>query len=122
MLVSWQAGDRHDRKIILLIAAAAIATTVVHVVFATKTAIATVFGIDLLLLLAVARYALSCERYWPLWFAGFHAAALAISLTSLLLSADLSWVVLRLGSFWSVAALAAMTIGLLLDRRNDILV
>ena len=75
---------------------------------------------DLTLLLIIGRYALVSDRYWPLWFAGFHAVGLFFTLCALAMPSEWQMIPWRLSGFWSLPALIAMTAGLLIDRRAGV--
>ena len=118
LLFSWRAGDRFDRTIIAAIVATAALSTLIYGLFEPVIAVRIVAALDFGLLLIVGRYALAGRRYWPIWFAGFHAATVIFHVIAIFLSFSDSVAPLRLGAFWSLLAIAAMTTGLVLDKRN----
>lgn len=120
LAVSWRAGDRRDRRIVLTIMLAAAGTSLAHVWLTDRPAIAAAVAIDVALLAIVSRYALSTRRYWPLWFAGFHAASVLFNAGSLALTDDHQMIAQRIGAFWSLPALLAMSIGLVTDRHRGV--
>lgn len=116
LAIGWQAGDRHDRRVIIAIGAAAALTTSAHLVLPELLAYAAVVLIDAVLLAVVVRYALTSARYWPIWFAGFHAAAFVFDLAALLAPRGLELTMAMMSGFWAMPALGAMALGLLADR------
>lgn len=118
--VGWQAGDRHDRRAIAAIVLAAVLSAVSYSFLGTTAALLAVSVIDVALLIAIGRYALVSDRYWPLWFAGFHAVSLFFTLCALAIQNEWQMIPWRLSGFWSLPALFAMTIGLLIDRRAGV--
>ncbi|MCA0910476.1 hypothetical protein [Qipengyuania gaetbuli] len=116
LTISWRAGDRRDRVMIALIVATAIASSLTFSFLAAGQALAVVVVIDCILLAAIGRFALSGDKYWPLWFAAFHAATVTFEGIALFLPPEASMVFWRVGAFWSLPALLAMTTGLILDQ------
>ena len=118
--VSWHAGDRQDRRCIIAIVAAAALSAVFYSYLAPFAALVAVALVDLTLLLIIGRYALVSDRYWPLWFAGFHAVGLFFTLCALAMPSEWQMIPWRLSGFWSLPSLIAMTAGLLIDRRAGV--
>lgn len=114
----WWAGDRHDRKAICAICAAALATGLANQFFVLETALAFCVVVDFALLASLTRYAMRSKRYWPIWFVGFHAVICLLGIVAVFVPVT----TLRLdilGGFWAVAALTVMTLGLLKDRQES---
>lgn len=120
LAIGWQAGDRHDRRVILAIGASAALTAVCHLLFAEPVAIVLVWIIDLALLAILVRYSLFTQRHWPIWFAGFHAAGLLFGVSALLFPSEERMTLLLISGFWAIPALLVMVAGLLTDQRNGI--
>ena len=118
--IGWQAGDRQDRIMMVVICAAAGLTVAAHSIPGEYGSRAGVLAVDCALLFAVVRYALVSRRHWPLWFAGMQAAAIAISIVSLLLPPMAGWVLEMLSLFWALPALLVMVLGLLKDQRGGV--
>ena len=116
LTISWRAGDSRDRAYILLIVAAAIGSNLAFGYLAAVEALPIVLAIDCILLAAVSRLALSGGKYWPLWFAAFQAATVVFEAIALLVPPEASTAFWRVGAFWSLPALLAMTAGLMLDQ------
>lgn len=120
LVISWRAGDRDDRRIIAGISLAAIATSLVHLWLPDPAASAVTIAVDFVVLAVVVRYSLVTQRHWPIWFAGFQGAALVFGVASLVLTGRPFVAALRVGAFWSLPALLAMTIGLTSDLRHGV--
>lgn len=120
IILSWRAGDGSDRRVIIGISLAAATTSFVHLVLPNRAASVATFTVDLALLAFVVRYAMVSRRHWPIWFAGFHGAALVLGFASLLLTDGPLVAALRIGAFWSLPALLAMTVGLTKDLGNGV--
>lgn len=120
LTLSWQAGDRLDRQVIVAIAIAAALSALAHSVFVGRTALAIVLLLDAALLVVFVRYALVSRRHWPVWFAGFQVAIVAMTLGSVILAHDNILRFDLIGGFWAIVALTGMVIGLFADQRRGI--
>jgi hypothetical protein len=118
--IGWHAGDRPDRQVILAIGLAAVLTAAADVLLDFLPSLIIVCAIDLALLAIVARYALTSERYWPIWFAGIHGAATFVALVALLLPQGQRAVLDLLSGSWAIPALLVLVGGLLADKRCGI--
>ncbi|GGD44914.1 hypothetical protein GRI62_10335 [Erythrobacter arachoides] len=118
LAISWQAGNSKDRTVIIGIAIMAGASASVYSFLDYQSALYANLGIDTALLLWVTRYGVTGEKFWPIWFAGFHAVTVFFELGAILLPDDLRMVAWRLGTFWFLPAFSAMAVGLTLDRRR----
>ena len=118
--ISWKAGDAHDRQVILAIGAAATLTLCAQVTLPFILWRIAVAAINISLLIIVWRYARYTDRYWPIWFAGFHSVATFIGIATLLMPPGQRSILSMAGGFWAIPALLAMTIGLLADQRRGI--
>lgn len=112
----WLAGDRLDRVAVGWIVAALLGTLAAG--FAPAGwAVPIVLAVDIALLVAITRIALRSPRYWPIWFAGFHLAAVVFGVGALVVAPEMASVLRTLSGFWGVPALLVMVVGLFLDRR-----
>lgn len=116
--ISWRAGNRLDRWMIFSIILATIGSGLAFSLLGMKDALLCVALIDCALLGVVARYALTGDRYWPIWFASFHSCTVFFQIVAIFLPLEDGLVAWRVGAFWSLPALLAMTVGLLLDQRK----
>lgn len=118
--IGWQAGDRADRRVLLTIFVTAAATSAAHNLAEYPLSNIVVVLIDIALLIFVVRYALVSDRHWPVWFAGYHAASIILSISGILLpKGDNDWLTIG-AAFWALPALAFMAAGLLMDQRRGI--
>lgn len=120
LTIGWQAGDRRDRQVIVWIGTAAALSSASHMLVPGWAVPIAVGIVDLALLAILIRYALVSRHHWPMWFAGFQAAALLIGITALLFPLDSRLLVGMISGFWAIPALLVMVIGLLADQRRGI--
>lgn len=120
LAAGWQAGDRHDRRIILVIGAAALGSVAANLLLPKSVALPLVAAIDVALLVVVVRYALSSARYWPMWFAAFHTASLFFSAAATVLPGMQHAIAERIAGFWSIPCLIVMVVGLIIDQRRGV--
>lgn len=112
---SWALGDRHSR---VLIAGAALAAVASFAVFLfEKSAAEVLLGTIDSMLLALALYvAMTTDRFWPIWFAGFQLAAILTRVAAAWATTDTRWLFVILESFWVIPCLLSMVLGLVRDR------
>ena len=120
LTIGWQAGDRHDRAVVLAIGAASALSAIAHLIFAEPVSLILVSATDVALLAVVTRYALRTRRHWPIWFAAFHATSLLFGAAALLFPSEERMILLLISGFWALPALVALVIGLLTDQRHGI--
>lgn len=77
-------------------------------------------AVDLALLAGLSWVALRSDRWFPLWFTGFHLVAVASHLASILAPGFAPKLYFLLQSMWSVPMLLTLVIGITLDRRAGI--
>lgn len=85
----------------------------------TRTHVAT-FAVDALLLVALLRVALASDRWFPIWFTGFHLVAVVSHLASYIAPGFLLEIYFLLQAFWSIPMLLALVIGVALDRQGGV--
>lgn len=120
LVISWQAGDQQDRKVILAIFAVAVITAVSDLLLGGRASLIIVGLADLTLLAIVVRYALVSERHWPIWFAGVHAASVVFGVAALLVAVNQRMMLDLVSGFWAIPALFLMAAGLLADKRTGV--
>jgi hypothetical protein len=113
----WLAGDRVDRQAVTWIAAALLATLAISILVSPEWAGAATLAVDMVLLAAIVEIALRSCRYWPIWFAGFHLAAVCCGVAALLAPVGYDSILRIFAGFWGIPALLAMVLGIFLDRR-----
>lgn len=79
-----------------------------------------VLAVDLVLLFALARIALRSDRWFPIWFAGFHLVAVVSHLASLIATGFAAKVYFIFQSIWTLPMLLTLVIGVALDRHAGI--
>lgn len=120
LAIGWQAGDRQDRGMIMIICVAAALTVAAHMIPGDTASLLAGLAVDCGLLFAVLRYALVSQRHWPMWFAAFHAAGIFTGLIGIPLPPTQRWLLEMLSAFWALPALLTVVLGLLADQRNGI--
>lgn len=118
--IGWHAGDRQDRRIILIIGLATILTTIAQLTLEFLPSRIAICAIDLALLVLVFRYALQANRHWPIWFAGIQATATLLDAIAIVLPQGDRSLFSVFGGFWAIPALLILAIGLLADQRNGV--
>lgn len=77
-------------------------------------------AVDLMLLAALLWVALRADRWFPIWFTGFHLVAVVSHLASILAPGFAPKLYFLLQSLWSVPMLLTLVIGITLDRQAGI--
>lgn len=77
-------------------------------------------AVDLALLGALLWIALRSDRWFPVWFTGFHLVAVVSHLASILAPGFAPKLYFLLQSMWSVPMLLTLVIGIVLDRQAGI--
>ena len=112
-------GNRSAQRFLMAVVGATVLTAAA-VVFLPSATVAYAFLVVNGVLLGTALYfLLKLDRYWPIWFAGFHSIAVASELSRLAFSGSVSEMYANLAGFWSVPALVAMAWGVSLDRAKQ---
>ena len=111
------AGGREERLFSLAILVAVSATFFTNVVLGFSDAQMIILLIDSGLLAFTLFVAISSSKHWPIWFAGFHLIGVASSIAYAAFPANISGIYIDMSGFWSLPALGAAAIGVLLDRR-----
>lgn len=114
-------GGRSGRAIALIYVTAVVATSL-----ATRDPKAwsdphlPALAVDLTLLAALLWVAMRSNRWFPLWFTGFHLVALVSHLAAILAPGFAPKLYFLLQSLWSVPMLLTLAIGVLLDRQAGV--
>jgi hypothetical protein len=77
--------------------------------------------VDAALLVALIWVALRSDRWFPIWFAGFHMVAVASHFGSVITPGFAPRIYFFLQALWSVPMLLSLVIGISLDRRQGII-
>lgn len=118
--IGWQIGDASDRRAMGAIFCAALATSLMGLLFDGMPKHLAVRVVDLLLLAIMVRIAMTSDRHWPMWFAGIHATATLIGFSALILPDARAPVLYLAAASWAIPGMTAMVVGLLLDRKNGV--
>ena len=118
--IGWQIGGPSDRKAMVAILLTALATSGAGVLFDGTDRQIAVRIVDLLLLGYMIRFAMTSNRFWPIWFAGIHATATLIGIAALVLPDARAPALYLASAAWAMPGMAVMVIGLLMDRRRGV--
>lgn len=113
-------GHELGKSAAFAIMAATVTTLTLHLLMGVENSQPLVFLTDLTLLTFVGFIAVRCDRYWPLWFAGFHSISVATSLANLAFPIVVPEIYIDKSGFWALPALGAAVVGILLDRRAEL--
>lgn len=118
--IGWQIGDSSDRRAMIAIFLAALATSGTGMLFDGTDRQIAIRVVDLLLLAYMIRFAMNSSRFWPIWFAGIHATATLIGIAALVLPDARAPALYLAASAWAIPAMTVMVVGLLIDRRRGV--
>ena len=79
-----------------------------------------VLVIDIMLLVFLLALMSKSRRYWPIWFAAFHSIAVATSAAFFIFPNDIPSLYINAQGFWFLPALMSMTVGVIMDSRQEI--
>lgn len=108
------------------------AIAIIYVVAVSATALATrdpkawadphlpALAVDLVLLAGLLWVTLRADRWFPLWFTGFHLVAVVSHLASIVAPGFAPKLYFLLQSLWSLPMLLTLVIGITLDRQAGI--
>lgn len=116
---AFVAGGKDGRRISLLIIAAALLSIPASLLDrAWSHTQIPVLGVDILLLLGLAYFAVHSHRFWPIWVCGLHLGSVATHLATIAMALQLKpMLYFAMQSFWSLPLLLVMVAGIMLDRR-----
>ena len=77
-------------------------------------------AVDVALLVALLAVVLRSDRWFPVWFTGFHLVAVLSHLASIAAPGFAPKVYFLLQGFWSVPMLVTLALGVALDHRGGI--
>ena len=117
-LYLWACGQNDEKFAIVFIATSYLMTKFSLFYFEQSTAIGIVWVIDIALLLSMFWIALKSDKYWPIWFCGFHLITVASHFSSLVAASETLTIVFNFSQFWSIPAIGAAVIGTYLDRSS----
>lgn len=114
-------GGSAGRQVTLLYLAACLATSLV-----TRDDLAWLhphlpaFTVDLLLLGGLGWVTFRSDRWFPIWFTGFHLVAVTSHLASIVVPDFSPRIYFLVQAVWSIPMLLTLAIGVALDRRAGI--
>lgn len=111
-------GGMTERIFILLVLACTVGT-----MFSWQAKVGTglpwvTFSIDLTLWLIGMFLVLSSDRFWPVWFTGFHTNAIALQIAAFLTSQEYAMFLEYAAASFAIPALGIATYGVLQDYRH----
>lgn len=109
-------GQRDEKRFIIAVVAATLSTFVANSIWGITTALPIVAVIDGALLIFVLAYVARSDRYWPIWFAGFHLNTIATEMGSIMFPGALPGLYTNLAGAWALPALGAAAWGVMRDR------
>lgn len=110
-------GDRPAQRFLGAIMGATVFTAMADTLLPKVLAAYAYLAIDGTLLAITFFYVFRLQRYWPIWFAGFHSIAVASQISRLAYSVSTPSIYVDLAGFWSIPAFLVLVIGVNLDRR-----
>jgi hypothetical protein len=114
---TFMAGRRVERIFVSLLIFGVIATYVLNANLGWINARLLIFLIDASFLSLALFLSSRADCYWPIWFAGFLAIAVATSLSETLFPNKLPAIYIAIQGFWFLPAMASMAIGTVMDGR-----
>lgn len=110
-------GQTIERVFIALVFAASCITFIGYQYSGMGNLSAVVIVSDILLLVGCLVILAISDRYWPIWFAGFHSNTIATHAAALLFPDMVPSLFLNLAGAWALPALGTSAYGVVLDYR-----
>ncbi len=111
-------GQMIERVFITFVFAAVCVTFIGYQYSGMGNISAIVIASDILLLAACLVILVISDRYWPIWFAGFHSNTIATHAAALLFPDMVPSLFLNLAGAWALPALGTSAYGVVLDYRT----
>lgn len=118
--IAFLFGGSLERKFIVFLLTCSIATYLFSVIFGHVSARFSITSLDVAIMVVVVLIAFRHNRYWPLWFAGFHSLTVASDLLLHLFPRAYSAYFIAFSGFWALPAMLAMATGTIKDHRAGI--
>lgn len=109
-------GGRAERQFVGLVIVATFATIAAIVKLGMTAALPFVATIDGALWGVSLLYVVRLDRYWPVWFAGFHLNSLATEVGAIIFPGAFATLNANLAGAWALPALGFAAIGVLKDQ------
>jgi hypothetical protein len=113
-------GGSLERKFIGFLLFCSLSTVVFNAAFGRDAARFAITSLDIAILVAAVSIALRHNRYWPLWFAGFHSITVLSDLVLPLFPSEYSAYFIAFSGFWALPAMLVMAAGIIQDHRAGI--
>jgi uncharacterized membrane protein len=110
-------GCKMERIFISIIFISSILTFLVNVYLEDIRVNFIVVGIDLIVWVIALIYVVRSDRYWPIWFAGFHTNTIGTELAASLFPSSISGLYINLAGAWALPALGVAAYGAWCDRK-----
>jgi hypothetical protein len=115
----FMAGGKIERAFAAMIVFSVCATYLLNSELGWDKAQAYVVLIDGLALIVALLLISVTNAHWPIWFAAFHAIAVATGIAQLVFPNDVPAVYTNMQGFWFFPAVTSMVIGVMLDNRAN---
>ncbi len=112
------AGETIERLFILLILACTVGTMFAGGQNGGAELVWVTFAIDLVLWLSGLFLVIATDRFWPIWFTGFHTNTILLHFVSLFTSDHYAQLLNYAAAAWAIPALGVAAYGVLLDYRS----
>jgi hypothetical protein len=113
-------GGSHERKFVGFLLASTLLTLVFLSTLGRFDAQAAIMIIDVLILLYAAYLVFQTNRYWPIWFAGFHSLTVLSDVVQWFIPSKYPDLFALFSGFWALPAVLAMAIGIIKDHRASL--
>ncbi len=117
--IVWVFGESTERRFVCFLLLATFFTFLSNTWLGRGSARLAISAIDMSVLALAVMIALRSDRYWPVWFSGFHSLAVLSGLQSLLVSERYAAYFWAFSGFWALPAVLAMAVGIVLDDRSQ---
>lgn len=111
-------GESVERRFCLYLLASSIITHVIQTIYPFPSYLYYIIPIDASIFLYSFYLALTRNRFWPVWFAGFLVVGMAASVSILVFRNLNPFIVFAASAFWSLPALACMAYGTYRDGQQ----
>lgn len=114
-------GENVERRFCLYLLISSIITHIIQTNFQFPSYLYYIIPIDTSIFVYSIYLALTKNRFWPIWFAGFLVVGMAASVSILVFRNLNPFIVFAASAFWSLPALACMAYGTYRDgqRRTE---
>jgi hypothetical protein len=119
-IVAMLFGGSLERKFVGFLAVCSVSTYLLSVSFGHLAARFAITSVDIAILIAAVTVTLRHNRYWPLWFAGFHSITVLSDLVLPLFPSGYSAYFIAFSGFWALPAMLVMAAGIIQDHRAGI--